>query len=82
MTLSERILGSLKAILLLLLAFPIAVVATLIAYPFWKWFENTTNIESYGHSGPAEWCYLAMYTLVMLLFTALWARAERKRGRS
>lgn len=82
MTLFERIIGSLKAILLLLLAFPIAVAATFMTNPFWKWFEDTTNIESYGHSGPAEWCYLAMYTLSVVLFTVLWAKSERKRGRS
>ena len=82
MTLSERVLGSLKAIVLLLIAFPIAVALTFMANPFWKWFEDFTNIESYGHSGAEEWCYLAMYTSIVLLITVLWARSERKRDHS
>jgi hypothetical protein len=82
MTFSDRLLGSLKAIVLLLLAFPIAVAATFVTGPFWKWLDGSTNIESYGHSGPAEWCYLAMYTLIVLLIVFLWAKLDRKRGRS
>lgn len=82
MTFRERLIGSFKAIALLLVALPIAVGATLISSPIWKWIESTTKIESYGHSGPAEWCYLAMYVLILVLFTLFWARSESRSGHS
>ena len=55
---------------------PLAVVITLLASPFWSWFEHNTGIESLGHSGPAEWCYLLAWGL--LVTTCLLLRARRR----
>jgi hypothetical protein len=41
----------------------VALVATIFTWPFWGWFEATTGIESLGHSGPADWCFVVMYAL-------------------
>jgi len=61
------------------LAAPIAVVATFMLWRFWDWFERKTGIESLGHSGPAEWCYLAIYTiLVSVVLIALVVRQRRR----
>jgi hypothetical protein len=40
-------------------------------HPFWRWFEGVTGIESYGHSGPAEWCYWFVYSIIVV--TAIYA---------
>jgi hypothetical protein len=43
-------------------------MATLALLPFWSWLEASTWVESVGHSGPAEWCYVV--TFVVLLAVA------------
>ena len=49
-----------------LIVVPVSIVTTILLFPFWSWLEASTGIESVGHSGPAEWCYAAVF----LLFTA------------
>ena len=51
---------------LVLLGIPLAFVATLLLYRFWNWFEAQTGIESMGHSGPAAWCFIAVYMAMLL----------------
>lgn len=51
---------------LVLLGIPLAFVATLLLHPFWTWFEARTGIESMGHSGPAAWCFVAVYLSMLL----------------
>ena len=64
---------------------PVAVVLTVLLQPAWDWFESATGIESLGHSGPAEWCYLVMYVALLGLAAALrratGAREARARRR-
>ena len=50
---------------------PVAVLTTLLCIPFWRWFEEATGIESYGHSGPSDWCYLLTYCLLLIIAAAL-----------
>jgi hypothetical protein len=49
--------------------------------PLWSWFERTTTIESIGHSGPAAWCYVAVYLLLLAIAMAgwIWQRTRRHR---
>ncbi len=51
-----------------LLSAPMAVVITFVLFPFWEWLESVTGIESFGHSGPSEWCFVAVYILVLSIF--------------
>lgn len=71
-----------RRVLILLAIFlvsaPLSVVATIFLFPFWAWFEATTGIESVGHSGPAEWCYLAAF--LVLVTGATLALLGRRRG--
>lgn len=60
-------------------AMPIAAVVTFVLNPVWSWFERTTGIESIGHSGPATWCYVAVYLIVFALGLAV-RHALRRRG--
>lgn len=54
---------------------PVSLGITLMALPFWSWLEVTYGIESVGHSGPAEWCYVVVYGVAnLLVFAALWYR--------
>lgn len=43
---------------ILLLSVPLGMLVTLVLLPFWRWIEESTGIESVGHSGPADWCFL------------------------
>jgi hypothetical protein len=49
------------ATLFFVFSLPVAIVGNFLIFPFWSWFEETTGIESLGHSGPAEWTYFLVY---------------------
>ena len=53
------------ALAICLIAAPVAFVATIWLLPLWSWIEANFSIESIGHSGPAGWCYLAVYILIL-----------------
>ena len=65
---------------ILVTCLPLSIVGTLLMFPVWRWVEATYGIEAVGHSGPAEWCYVATFlasTLTALLLYALrFARAR------
>jgi len=44
-----------------------------VMWPFWKWLERTTGLEAVGHSGPAEWCYLATFLVWVVAGAVLYA---------
>lgn len=46
---------------------PVAFVLTIAAFPFWRWLETAFGVESVGHSGPAEWCFLATYAGLVIV---------------
>ncbi len=66
---------------LLLLWLPVAFLLTLVLLPLWSWVEATTGIESVGHSGPATWCFLAVYGLSVSGSLAAWLLVRRPRRR-
>jgi hypothetical protein len=72
-----RIVLTLLAIIVI--AVPLSVVITILLFPFWSWFEASVGIESVGHSGPAEWCYTAVFFL--LVAGAALTLLARQRGR-
>jgi hypothetical protein len=63
----------------LLLLAPIALVLTILLVPLWSWIEATYGIESIGHSGPADWCFEAVYALLAAGAGALWIARRRVR---
>jgi len=74
---------SIAGIAIVVLSAPIAVVLTLLLLPFWRWLEETSGIESVGHSGPADWCFIAVYALCVLVAGAWYAAwASRLSARS
>ncbi len=62
------ILSALLFLLFSLVAVPVAIVLTILLSPFWNWFETASGIESFGHSGPSEWCYLVIYIPLLVVF--------------
>lgn len=67
MTFLERLKGAAIGLVVVIVCAPIAVVTTLLTMPFWTWVEGTFSIEAVGHSGPAEWCYLATYLVLVVI---------------
>ena len=75
---------SLIVVLALALAtVPAAFIVTLLLYPLWSWIEATYGIESVGHSGPADWCFMLVYCVFLaVLLPLLWRNWRRRRARS
>jgi hypothetical protein len=46
--------------------------------PLWSWIEATYGIESIGHSGPAEWCFWAIYGLFVVAALGAYAVYRRR----
>jgi len=67
-----------RHLLLVVACAPLAILATLVLVPFWSWVERRHGIEAIGHSGPAEWCYVATY-VALVTFVALVALLRRRR---
>jgi hypothetical protein len=44
-----------------LVSLPLSVALTLAMMPMWRWIEARYQIEAIGHSGPADWCFMAMF---------------------
>jgi hypothetical protein len=57
-------------IVVLVLLMPVAIGITLYMTPLWLWVELNYQIESLGHSGPAEWCFVAVYGLLVFVCLA------------
>lgn len=58
---------------------PLAIVTGIFTAPLWNAFEAHTGIESYGHSGPADWVYELLW---ILWTTALVGAVMLARNRS
>jgi hypothetical protein len=52
-----------RILLILVVGMPATFLLTMMSWPFWRWFENTTGIEAFSESGPAHWCYGVVYAI-------------------
>ena len=74
----KRPLGMvLSLLIIIIIAVPLSIIVTIVLSPFWSWFEGSSGIESLGHSGPAEWCYLVIYLLLVGVITAVYLIYQR-----
>lgn len=66
-----------KILAAVVLSAPFALALTWMAMPLWSALERS-GIESVGHSGPAGWCYIASYAVVLTaaLLVLLWPRSR------
>ncbi len=79
MTFTERLKGAAIAIVILLFLVPLTVVIALFSIPMLDWFEGRFGIESIGHSGPAEWVYLTIYGILVVLAGMVWYLVRTKK---
>ena len=69
-------------VIVLLVSLPVAVLVTILIFPFWNWFETVTGIESFGHSGPADWCYLFDYAIIVIISVYALFRIDKRAKKS
>jgi len=62
-------------------ALPLSVMATLAMIPVWRWLEASTGFESIGHSGPATWCFVVVFAVMLMALTSVYV-AYVPRGRA
>jgi len=65
---------------MLALGIPITFITTILIHPFWRWFERVSGIESFGHSGPAEWCYWFDYIVIIVIGVSLFIFIGNRKG--
>jgi len=58
---------------------PAAFILTFLLIPLWSWIEAIYKIESVGHSGPADWCFWAVYALLVLVALGAYALKARRK---
>ncbi|MBC2667072.1 hypothetical protein H7F51_16255 [Novosphingobium flavum] len=56
---------------LAVLALPVTAVLALLLMPLWSWIEKRWGIEAVGHSGPAGWCFEAVFAALVIALAAL-----------
>lgn len=61
------------------LAVPLSAIVTVVLFPVWSWVESSFGIESMGHSGPAGWCFVAVFASLCVLITGALILAARTR---
>lgn len=64
-------------LVILVVALPLAFLITMITFPFWCWFETVSGIESFGQSGPSQWCYWVVYALLVWCAGFVWCLRRR-----
>ena len=74
----DRFKGAAIGLAITIACLPLAAVITLLSGSFWLWFENTFAIEAFGHSGPAEWCYLVTYLCLVAIAGCSWSYLGRQ----
>ena len=65
---------------LVVASFPLGAIVALALLPLWRWLEASYAIESVGHSGPADWCYLVSTVACLLALSAIYVTAGARGG--
>jgi hypothetical protein len=74
----KHLAGAALGLAICLGAIPVAAVVTIALMPLWSWLEEAVAIEAVGHSGPAEWCYLLIYVIVITAASLTWSMLKRQ----
>ena len=59
---------------IIVLDLPVAFALTMMLTPMWSTIERRWGIEALGHSGPATWCYVAVFVCVVIVSLAAYLR--------
>ena len=65
---------------ILVLLTPAAAIVTFLLSPLWSFIEARYGIESIGHSGPSDWCFELVYSLLAVVALLAYWRAMRRKG--
>ena len=65
---------------ILVLLTPAASIVTFLLSPLWSFIEARYGIESIGHSGPSDWCFELVYSLLAVVALLAYWRAMRRKG--
>jgi len=67
---------------IILAVIPISILITILLSPFWSRFEKVTGVESFGHSGPANWCFVVIFLIIISILIAIFSNRQwgRKNG--
>jgi hypothetical protein len=69
---------SLRILAIAVACFPVSFIVTFLLTPLWSWIEATYGIESIGHSGPADWCFWAVYGVFLAVLLSAYAVYRRR----
>ena len=58
---------------------PLSAIVTAVMFPVRFWIESSFGIESMGHSGPVDWCFVAVFASLCTLIVAALILAARTR---
>lgn len=78
MTFGKRLKGVGIALAIVILTAPLALFIGLISVPLLRWLEMHYPIEVIGHSGPADWVFIAIYVVLIIVAGILWSFLIRK----
>jgi hypothetical protein len=78
LNMAKRLRGVGIAFAICFITAPIAIILTIALIPFWSWIESKFKIESIGHSGPAEWCYVVCYIIILACASLIWWAIRRR----
>ncbi len=71
-------MASSLAVLYAAAALPLGAITTLALLPLWRTIEERYGIESVGHSGPADWCFILIYALWLSAGAGVWLVRRRR----
>lgn len=67
---------------IILISVPLSIFITLLLFSFWSWLESSTGIESLGHSGPAEWCFVVTFLILVSIITTIFLKYTQHKKRN
>ena len=56
----------------------VSIATTFWLRPFWGWLQRATGVESLGFHCPAEWCFFAVYGVLVLAALVVRHRLARR----
>ena len=74
----KRLNGATASLAIVITCLPIAVIITIFTSSFWQWIELHFKVEAYGYSGPAGWCYVVSYSILIVFSTLAWSHLKNK----
>ena len=56
----------------------VSIATTFWLHPFWSWLQRATGVESLAFHCPAEWCFFAVYGVLVAAAIVIRSRVTRR----